>query len=266
MSDSVQNSFIPKRGPVKQVKRVARQQIYILTLVSYVIFFASLVAAGAVFIYDRVVENQLKEAVINFNTIADSFRESDLRRIAGAESRLQQVQSILDKQVSFAYLLEQIESSTVVSSRFSNLNIVRTNQPTVPTRSGATPAILDTGATAKNYFTVSTNVLTDSYDSVMRQRDTLVRSNLVSVLAVAGVSRSFADVSVTASANNNQGVGNELEIATYELSLVVPATNFTVDTARAGERVGGVRQLNQVVSTVVSPPSQEEFEDEDLFE
>ena len=59
------NSFIPKRGPVKRQRRAGSRQIYLFTVISYVLFSATLVASVGVFLYERYIEDQLENEPTN---------------------------------------------------------------------------------------------------------------------------------------------------------------------------------------------------------
>ena len=61
MPNTQNASFIPKQGPVRQVKRTATRQLHVFTVVSYVAFVATLIVSLGVFLYNRHLDNQLND-------------------------------------------------------------------------------------------------------------------------------------------------------------------------------------------------------------
>lgn len=253
MLDATQNSFIPKRGPVKQVRRAVKKQIYLLTLIAYIAFFASVIAAGAVFVYQQYVQSQLAAAVLEFNNTANSFSESDLRRVTLLESRMRQAQFAIARQFSVAKLLERIELSTAVSSQINNLTITRIQTSAADLFNGAGAQVPTIEPGEAQFFSVEADLVTNSYDSVIFQRDTFAALEDVPVLSVTNVSRSFADVAVSASINqliNNQQ--NQSEQTNYGLALVFVAEPFKSNPADAANETRQITQTAQT-STINQP-------------
>ena len=248
MPGASQNSFIPKRGPVKQVKRAVRKQIYLLTLLAYIAFFASIIAAGAVFAYQQYVQSQLADAILEFNNTANTFSESDLRRVTVLESRMRQAQFAVGRQFSIAKLLERIEFATAVSSRINSLTITRTSTADILANRNVTTELADA-----QFFNVQADLSTDSYDSVIFQRNTFAGLEEVPVLSVTNVTRSFQDVAVTTALNQSAtNPQDPLEQTTYSLAMVFAAESFRSNPADAASKTQQMSQPTQSPAIIQS--------------
>jgi len=118
-------SFIPK-SPVKgTVKPRGVRKVYILTYVTYVLFFGTLISAAGLFVYGLTIEQQL---VSEKNRLADerkSFKEADLERVRDLEVRMNTAFSVLDRQVSVHSIFEALERSTVKPIQIEGLEYVK---------------------------------------------------------------------------------------------------------------------------------------------
>ncbi len=240
MVDATQNSFIPKRGPVKKVKQVVRRQVYIITVVAYVAFFSALLASGATFVYERIVRGQLADTITEFTNVTNSFNESELRRIASLESRLRQARHVLEQQLSFGRVLERVEQSTIVTSRISNLIMQQTDATSLVQRQ-VNPAVVQT--VPNKAILVEAKVLTDSYDSVLFQRDTSSATQDVAAVVISDLTRNFQDATITSAVNEL----NEREITTYNAMLLLATDSFTSDPTMAAARTSQFSGFTQAV-------------------
>lgn len=167
------NSFIPKRGPVKQKRKNATRQVYIFTYISYILTFATLLGAGGVFFYDKYVERQLNEEIAALNQEIDSFSHTDMRRVTEFDQRLQQANSRLDASVSISSLFTALEAATVDTVKVLNLNLSR---------------VID------DKISLNVAVETDSFDSTIFQRGVYTRNQLVSDVEISNVLRAAQQV------------------------------------------------------------------------
>jgi hypothetical protein len=149
------NSFIPKRNPASRPRRVASQQVYLLTLASYVLFFATIVASIGVFLYDRYTKSQLEQEVVALDEAISRFKESDMNEVRSFDLRLTQARERVHHLVSLPSLFVALESATAETVRIKNLVLTRED---------------DQG------FILTASVETNNFDSSIFQREIFERN------------------------------------------------------------------------------------------
>jgi hypothetical protein len=157
------NSFIPKRGPVSRPRRVASQQVYLFTVISYVLFFASLVAAIGVFLYDRYIDQQLENEVAALNTEIDRFREADLETVRMFNSRIEYTKERVNASVSVPSIFTVLENTTAETAQIESLAIERLGD---------------------SVFDVEAMMRTDTFDSSLFQREFYEQESTINDLAL----------------------------------------------------------------------------------
>jgi len=113
MENSQGTSFIPK-SPVKgTVKPRGVRRVYILTYVTYVLFFGTLLATAGVFMYGLTIDAQLVSEKERLSVERDSFNQADLEKVRELESRMDTAFSILDRHVSLHSVFKALEVVTL---------------------------------------------------------------------------------------------------------------------------------------------------------
>lgn len=217
MSSSSQNSFIPKRGPVKLKPRSSQRQVYIFTYVAYVFIIAALLSAVGVFFYKSYIESQLAEAVSELNQAIANFDEREMERIKEFDGRLTSARNRLEGAVSVSSLLTALEQSTAASVRYVTLRTERAED---------------------SHLTVELQVETDSLDSVIFQREVFESNELVSKVEIDQVN--LADQSAEETREGDEVAPPvvyaavltvPLESVGYEPTNFVPSSRSTLPSA-----------------------------------
>lgn len=126
------SSFIPKRsGTTNRPQPTRRGNFFALSVVSYALFVAAPLASGVVFVYDKYVQKQFAQTVINLDSAIKGFSEADMQRVTEFDERLTVANSLLDSHVSFGTLFSILEASTAATVQFDNLKIERVNNDTL---------------------------------------------------------------------------------------------------------------------------------------
>lgn len=152
MPGSSNTSFIPKRSPNSRPERSSSpKQIFIGTFLVQVLFFAVLIAAAAVFFYQRHLNGQLNTAVANFKAATDTYQSDGekLQAITTMDGRLIQASNLLKNSVSVSTLLSSLEQAIA--------------EPIQVTK-------LDYSLTDKGKLSLEAEIVTDSFDSTIFQR------------------------------------------------------------------------------------------------
>jgi hypothetical protein len=174
------NSFIPKRGPVdKKKNRVTSRPVYVFTLISYILMFATLIAVAGSYFYSKVVDQNLQQEIALLNAEISSFSESDMQKVLDFDSRLIQAADRLNNSVSVASVFDALEAATIDTVQISTLDLVRE---------------------ADDQFVLSAAIATDSFDSTIFQRGVYQRNQTISDIEITTLSNSLGQESIANSA------------------------------------------------------------------
>lgn len=172
MGGSSNSSFIPKRGPSNRPKKAVAKQVYVFTLVSYVLFFAVLTASVAVFFYNNYVTNQLENEVVSLNNAIGEFSQTELTEVKEFDLRLQKAKERLENSVSFTAIFSALESDTLETVQIDDLKIERFS---------------DAG------FEINVSMVTNNFDSSILQRRLLSSNSIIETVEVSEVTIQPAD-------------------------------------------------------------------------
>jgi len=172
MPDLSNNSFIPKRGPAIAKHGKGSRQIYVFTVASYVTMFATLLAAGGVYLYGAYIDRQLTSEIAALNTEISSFSEADMQRVIDFNLRLQEARGRLDHSVSIASLFEALEAATIDTVQIETFNLHREGDEKLVLKS---------------------EIETDSFDSTMFQRGVYQRDQSIQSVEVTDVKKGGRD-------------------------------------------------------------------------
>lgn len=201
------NSFIPKRGPAKKKRKTTTRQVFIFTYISYILTFATLLAAGGVFIYERVVDQQLTDEIAALNQEIDSFSQTDMQRVTEFDQRLQQAAGKLDVSVSIASVFKALELATVETVKILDLDISRSFD---------------------DELNLVASIETDGFDSTIFQRGVYGRDKVISDVVVSDVVRAPA-----AEDAGGRVISDSQPIVTFTAELTVPVSGVPYEPPRA---------------------------------
>lgn len=166
MADLSNSSFIPKRGPTKNRSGSKTKRVYIFTVISYILLFASLLASGAVFFYTGYLERQLEREVATFNEQTSNFSVADYERVQEFDRRLTQATSRLENSISLTSLFAALEAATIDTIKIASLELLR---------EGDEKLVLDA------------SIETDSFDSTIFQRSVYKLSETIVTTEISDV-------------------------------------------------------------------------------
>ena len=158
MPNTPNASFIPKQGSAKRVRQTASRQVHILTVVSYVLFVATLVASMGVFFYNRYLDKRLNGEVEKLSSDIGGFSEADMDTVREFNIRLHQAQGRIDKSISITSVFGALEDATLKSAAISELTITREDD---------------------SQILVKAKVNTDSFDASLFQRGVYERNSVI---------------------------------------------------------------------------------------
>lgn len=189
MPNSPSSSFIPKQGPARHSRQVVSRQVHLFTVLSYILFFASLGGSVAIFLYHRYTENQLDAEVVALSGEIGSFSDAKMEQVRSFNMRLQQTADRIGNSVSAVAVLESIEDATVQSVNIDSLNMERM---------------------ADEVFVVTAEISTDTFDSSLFQRGVYERSPIVESVLIEELG--LAEDSDSESGTPSNGVSFKAEL------------------------------------------------------
>ncbi len=166
-------SFIPHRPTQGNIKNRGVRKVYILTYVSYIVFFGTLLATGGVFAYTFTLNAQLAHQQQLLSQERSKFKQSDLESVKELERRINTSRERMDKHVSVLSVFEAFEKAAVESLHFVSFAYTR--------ELDAAPEVTITGDT-------------DTFNSVLFQRDVLSGNPVLAKATVSGVALSTDSV------------------------------------------------------------------------
>lgn len=160
MPGSSNTSFIPKRNPAQKERQGAKRQVFVGTFVIRVLFFASLLAAIGVFVYEMQLKKNVESEILALDAAIGTFNEAEMQRVLEADARLKQAKSRFQGAASMVALLRALERSTAGSIQISQLALERITS---------------------NSYDVEADMKTETFDSVLFQRSLLEESGTFAV-------------------------------------------------------------------------------------
>lgn len=188
------SSFIPKQGTPKRARRTMTREIYLFTLISYVVIFATLLATGGVFLYNQYTIKQKDKAVEELSQEIASFKQVDMERVKDFDQRLSMINGRLEASASVLSVLSALEASTVGTVQIESLALAREDD---------------------EMYVLEALIVTDSFDSTIFQRGIFKRDSVL------------ADVSFTGLATEASTVGEDDE--TDDSSSLLKKVRFTAE-------------------------------------
>lgn len=126
MENSQSNSFIPKtpvRGTVN--KRRGVRKVYVLSYLTFVLFFGTLIATAGTFFYNLTVAADLVAQKDLLSEQRSTFSQSDLERVRDLDARMNMAQNILSRHVSVHSVFSALESTTLRPVELTNFSYIK---------------------------------------------------------------------------------------------------------------------------------------------
>jgi len=125
MEHSQGHSFIPKSPVRGEVKPRGVRKVYVLTYLTFVFFFGTLLVTAGTFFFDLTVNKQLDTEKGRLAQERNSFNQANLERVRELEVRMNTSFNILDRQVSVHSVLEALNQTTLQSVELDTFEFVK---------------------------------------------------------------------------------------------------------------------------------------------
>lgn len=210
MPNTPASSFIPKQGPAKRSRQVVSRQVHIFTILSYILFFGSLVAAAGVFLYDRHINNQLRDEVAALDAAISNFSNEKMGQVKAFNTRLEYAQNRISNSVSAVSIFRSLEDSTAQAAAIQSLKLTRIED---------------------QKFLIEANINTDTFDSALFQRGLYERNSVIESVAFedVGLGRAEDDAEVPVGVSFKAELSVPLSAVPYTPDgSPLPVTDMTV--------------------------------------
>jgi len=117
-------SFIPKKPQTPSAKRKGGGVINIFFLISLIIFLGALTVTVGVFLYERVVAQNIEEKSAKLEKAREAFEPTLIEALSKLDIRIQAAQEILDSHIALSSFFELLERLTLQSVQFNDFNNV----------------------------------------------------------------------------------------------------------------------------------------------
>ena len=229
-------SFIPKRGTTTRHNKSRGGRIYLLTIVSYVLIIAVLIASAAIFFYERHVTLQLQEEISTMNSEVNDFKQADLEQIQEFDQRLKRAKKRLDHTVSLTSIFEALEASTIKTVQLRSLSLERD---------------------ADERIVLEAEVETDNFDSSLFQRGIFERNNLIKEVELK-------DVSIGEVGSEDDEEGASGKTVSFTAYLTVPVEDIPYVPREEGSEPAVVEVITETVAEDVATTTEVVNQEESL--
>lgn len=119
METKFQTSFIPKQ-PLTEAPKHHASAASLVFLVSFILFMASLAAAGAVFIYSQVINKNIADGNKQLNQNKNAFDPNTIKEITRLNDRINATYTLLKNHKGMSTLFQVLSNTTLKSVQFTN--------------------------------------------------------------------------------------------------------------------------------------------------
>ncbi len=167
MEPKFQTSFIPKKPIVTTPGgRVAVvHDTSVLSIIATVVFIVTVLTAGGLFVYQRVLTSQNEESDKEVAAARSAFQPEIIQKLVEASSRIQASEALLNKHVVVSQLLVLVEKLSMKKVRFTDFDFTyRNNVPTISAKGEAQS--YNTLAQQEEVFSASDDVKNSEFSNL----------------------------------------------------------------------------------------------------
>ena len=125
MDPKFRSSFIPKKSIVTKISKPKRYHSFnILTFVSTVIFVVSLVVAGGVFVYGRLIEDSIDRKGIELSNVLQTIDLELIEEFKALDKKLRTAEELLSRHTAMTLFFDFLESSTLQNVQYNDFNYI----------------------------------------------------------------------------------------------------------------------------------------------
>ena len=119
METKFQTSFIPKQ-PVTDSSSHKASAASLFFLFAFIVFMATIAAAGAVFIYSNIISNNIKQGQVDLSKNKNAFDGNTIKSLTRLNDRINAVDTLLKKHKSVSSIFQVLENVTLKTVQFNS--------------------------------------------------------------------------------------------------------------------------------------------------
>ncbi|MDQ5883577.1 MAG: hypothetical protein QG654_491, partial [Patescibacteria group bacterium] len=121
MDQEFQTSFIPKKTVIESPKRI-KSGGGVVNLIAFIVFLASLIAAGGAYFYRESVKTDIEEFKRSLAVAKNQFEPSLITELQILDKRLNAATTILEKHIAVSPIFVLLEEVTLPTVRYSDFS------------------------------------------------------------------------------------------------------------------------------------------------
>jgi hypothetical protein len=121
MDQEFQTSFIPKKTVIESPKRI-KSGGGAINLIAFIVFLASLIAAGGAYFYRESVKTDIEEFKRSLAVAKNQFEPSLITELQILDKRLNAATTILEKHIAVSPIFVLLEEVTLPTVRYSDFS------------------------------------------------------------------------------------------------------------------------------------------------
>jgi hypothetical protein len=171
MQGSSNNSFIPKRNNSKRQRSKPNRKIFLVTIVVYSSLFASLLAAGSVFLYKNFTISQLEKEVTLLDSEVNTFSVQNFKQVQEFNATLAKAKERVDNTVSVVSILDELDRVTAQPIQINNLEFVRRDDQDLTLKINFSTETLDAALFQRKVLTANSKLFSNVEISAIDIKD-----------------------------------------------------------------------------------------------
>ncbi len=117
-------SFIPQKPIIQRENQTSQSGVNIVLFVSLILFFATLIVTGGIFLYGTILERQEVSLGVSIERAREAVEPELVSSLVRIDSRIQSVRGILDAHTTASQLFSLLEKDTLSSISFETFRYV----------------------------------------------------------------------------------------------------------------------------------------------
>lgn len=131
--DGSGSSFIPRRPTKGKPAAKSFRKVYVLSYVSYLVFFTTLLAVGGIYAYQWTLSKQLHSLQQELISQKSLFSQTDLNRVRNLDYRIDAVRDLINSHASILTLLRALDRTIAEPVQLLSFNYERKEDIARPT-------------------------------------------------------------------------------------------------------------------------------------
>lgn len=132
MEPQFQTSFIPKKAIDQKLKMVgAKEPVNIFSVIVWLLLIATIAVSSGLFIYQRVLQNQISQAETNIIAAKEAFQLDTIEQMINASNQISTAEKLLNSHILINKMFNLLQSLTVKKIYFVDFFYSAGVQPSI---------------------------------------------------------------------------------------------------------------------------------------